>query len=565
MISNKTANKFLTVANEKTVDLFFKSADCIDGKLKSQPSREAIFSKYKKLSSEDAVLLVNSIKDSFVLDEILVKEKRKTVLREIARNINLSLESRLYLYQQSIITRDYELKDSVLKNMDPKFLVEMYLNDTSNRDINENIIYEKLSLTNDKDLALRFFKLVGVENIYQLAPLNINLTNYLAKELQYKDSRKDYYYFRSNRYSQNDVSKEDLVEFLKHFKSKDAFSFVLNLNESREFLELMDKEFIAHYISGLHTFNTDTINLARKHELLELLADSRSNPETEEAAEELVNEVGPILGLRVLTNHPNSEKATITIKNSLDKLLLSGSSSLNQLLNSYVEKHIELFDLEQYWKVSCVIPDKEINPKIMERLLASGNSMEMIIETIPEKLLNNIKYFPREFDYEKFYIRVLDIADRKCKARLLAKIIDEITPNYGDEEKFNSEFANQIIKELHNIGEGSFIVDLFLRDRLGSETNKYISNIIRNDNILLEEAIRKAGTRNLGAMSSLIDKISPSTGWGNLLRSEDVISAVYNYLDSHFSVDEKMWETALTVFDDWRGTLPELVEMCKKI
>lgn len=124
MLSSTTAQRLLPYASGEISTILFRASEEFSNHIINQPDSKAILAKWPSLSSDSACTLASSITDPDLLDTILIKERRKTVLRMIANNKALSLVSRAFLYQTSLITQDSDLRSYVLKEMPAKYFVE---------------------------------------------------------------------------------------------------------------------------------------------------------------------------------------------------------------------------------------------------------------------------------------------------------------------------------------------------------------------------------------------------------------------------------------------------------
>ena len=130
MLSPRVASQMLSVAEGPAVDILFKQAQELYF-LKDSPSDDLVLNQWPRLDSDSAIVLARAIKNSSVLDTILLKEKRITVLRTIAGNNFLSEVSRLYLFQVGLIRSDRDLTFAAAKGFGVNSIMEMVKNDKS--------------------------------------------------------------------------------------------------------------------------------------------------------------------------------------------------------------------------------------------------------------------------------------------------------------------------------------------------------------------------------------------------------------------------------------------------
>ena len=161
-----TAERLIPYAKGKALDILFSRTSTFDYGINAAPGSEIVKCKWFTLSSDDACAVVEVITDSDLLDWILLKERRKSVRKEIAKNKHLHPVSRLFLLQSANILGDNELAVRALRGFVANVMIEMYLSDPMiSFDIQD--LAEKLIVMQDVNLTLRVGEKAG-EILYHI-------------------------------------------------------------------------------------------------------------------------------------------------------------------------------------------------------------------------------------------------------------------------------------------------------------------------------------------------------------------------------------------------------------
>lgn len=564
---SKTAERFLPVADGDVVDFFLKKSSYIPSKLTSSPSEKAVMDVWQKLSADDLISLVRSINDANILDKVLVKEKRKTILRAIAENENLSQISRFYLYQLSIKFKDNELKESSLRYMDSRFLVESAINDSEfYNNIRINIFIDKLAHLGDVEISKKYFSKYGTEYLWRVATLNMELGVKLATELNYQHSEDNY-----SRYSIRNINREEIIsrdylkEYLNYFPSDASRSIVIELlDEKSDEIAKVSKDLLKYHIKNARYLSLEDILVAEKFDLIEELYNNQRIPDSEEAIDKLISLIGVERSGYLIIQHPNQEKSLAYFTKNYDSVIKNYKGSTNTLFR-YVEEHINEIGIANFWKIAELNFQGENLNGILTRLTKRGVNPQSLVEEIPTSLISKVRNLPSEINMELLYERAINSDDlNEVKSNLII-ILDTIIPRYEDIDPNNVNVIKLIFSQLHKLGMQKELVEYFQREGLNSEVREFVSEIIRTNPDVLESLIKNGSRINYSSFINLIDIISPEHGWSSMLRHEEVVESIFTYLKKNLGRDLNKWETAFTLFDDWRGTLPQLVEMCNKL
>ena len=567
MISKNTANNFLSVAQGDNIDFFFKAASEIHGQLKQQPTSEQIWARWNQFSSENLLSLIPNISDSDLLDKILIKEKRKTVLRTIAANSNLSLVSRMYLYQHSFTSDDYELRNLVLQFMEADFYIALALEDSSlSNHRNTNLTFSKLAEVSSEELVKQYFTVNGTEHLSVFATHNMGLANKIAKELDYQkssDGNTLRYGRKGNQIKEPTV--DEYREFLSIFSSPEAVSYVVNrCDGDLKLLAHIDSNLLKEYFKQKSDFTLEDVELAETYNLIPDLAKISHSTDSMEAAERLINLAGPTNCRKLILNHPDRRKAIEWFKANYQEMLMPLEQN-SYKVTQFADEFCEELGLESFWEIYDKFNEQNLSGATLELLNKNGFSYPMIIKAMPLRFVSKIKHFPNSFDYSALYSRYNEIEEHRVKVSFLETILENIVPRYGDDPYKEEDLVLNLIPDLYEVGAKDTILNLLYRRNINDKASTLIYNIIRNDPEMLENSVKNFSYRSSESLKGIIDLIAPKQGWGSMLRSRDITETIYDYLAIHLGDDQSKWETAFTVFDDWKGTLPELIHMCEHI
>ena len=567
MISKNTANNFLSVAKGNDIDFFFKAASEINGKLKQQPTSEQIWARWSQFSSENLLSLIPNITDSELLDKILIKEKRKTVLRVTATNINLSLVSRMYLYQHSFTSDDNELRNLVLQFMEADFYIALAIEDSAlSNHRNTNLTFSKLAEVSSEDLVKKYFSVNGMEHLSVFATHNMRLANKIAKELDYQKSNDSNTLRYGRKGSQIcEPTVEDYREFLSIFSSPDAISYVVNrCDEDLKLLAHIDSNLLKEYFRQKQEFTLEDVELAESYKLIPDLAKIAHATDSIEAAEGLIKLAGPVNCRKLILNHPDRSKALEWFMANYEDMIQPFEQS-NYKVTQFADEFCKELGLDSFWEIYDKFSEQNLSGSTLENLNKNGYTYAQILELMPLKFVSKIKHFPSNFDYSALYARYSEIEEQRVKVAFLEIILENIVPRYSDDHYKEEALVLKLIPNLYEVGAKDTILNLLYRRNINDNASKMIYDIIRQDPEMLENSVKNFSYRSSESLKGIIDIIAPNQGWGSMLRSRDITEAIYDYLAINLGEDQSKWETAFTVFDDWKGTLPELIHMCENI
>ena len=567
MLSSTTAQRLLPYSSAEVSNILFRASEEFSNTIKNQPDSQVILTKWPTLSSDSACTIVTSITDPELLDKILLKERRKTVLRKIAMNQALSLVSRVYLYQFSLTSNDNDLKAYSLKGLPPEHFIEMATNDNLIRSsTNSHLIFQKISDANNVDLTINYLKTQEPNHILNLIPYNINLVLKVSKAINYDFSGKD---IRVNRYGNRSNEKQNSV-----CDVKELYSLINNPRYDEFFIDLLggeidavsqiSKSLVITALRNLHSYSEKEILICEELDILDHLAEN-SQPESEAAAEMLLNKIDLSKAGKTILEHPNQD---LSIKWALKDFaaFLKIEKANSRSLNSFILRNIKELGLEKFWQLLKVSGEKDISSNFYEAFLREGYSSREFIESIPIEILGKQRSLPSDFDFLTFLERIERELDRDQRKICVEVILESMGRSYSRSELREKLIDVKAIKILHADGHKNTLLELLNKGRLSEEATSLIGDYIRQDPEMLTKACSLlTNSRNNEIIVSLVDMVSPSNGWSSLIRSPDVAQAAYNYLESKLEGDVNAWETALTLFDDWTGTLPALASAAHNI
>jgi hypothetical protein len=567
MLSSTTAQRLLPYASGEISTILFRASEEFSNHIINQPDSKAILAKWPSLSSDSACTLASSITDPDLLDTILIKERRKTVLRMIANNKALSLVSRAFLYQTSLITQDSDLRSYVLKEMPAKYFVEMVTNDQLVRSsTNNSLTLQKISEAEDVNLTIKFLETQEPNYLLQLITYNVGLVLKVGKKMNFDFSGKE---FRVNRYGNrsNDkpISAKEVKE-LYHLVNNPRYDefFIDLLGGDIDILSTISEKLVITALKNLHTYGAKEVQICEDLGILEHLANN-SQPDDETAAELLLTKIDPAKAGKTILEHPNQELAIKWALKDFDSFLKMEKINTRSL-NSFIVRNIKELGLEKFWQLYKLTGEKDISANFYDHVLREGYSEKSFVASIPNDLLEKLMSLPSEFDFISFLDRVSHELSYDRRRISIAVVMDSMGRSYSRSQLKEQETDVKAIKMLHADGHKDFLLELLNKGRLSEEATTLIGEYIRSDKEMLAKACSILNnSRNNDLIVSLVDMIAPPNGWSSLTRSPDVAHAAYLYLESQLKEDISAWETALTLFDDWTGNLPALASAAKTI
>lgn len=130
-VTRSTAERLLPYAKGPALEILFREAQDIRLNPGQTPSTELIIKRWERLSADSAVNVASVLTDTMAFDKICLREKRKTVRRAIAGNAHVHPVTRLFLLQEGLRTDDWDLISASLNSMAPTELLSTISGDRS--------------------------------------------------------------------------------------------------------------------------------------------------------------------------------------------------------------------------------------------------------------------------------------------------------------------------------------------------------------------------------------------------------------------------------------------------
>ena len=568
MISATSASKLLPYAKGKINDSLFAIADDLSY-LGSQPSSEMVLNRWGKIPAESAVHIASILEDSTLIDNILQKEKRITVLRSLALNKKVSYPSRIYLLQYGLILGDHELKSNAVKGFTPNELLAILHEDQRLQYVtNGNTVLEAVSQADDEDLKLKFLAANNGEYLYKLTYINLKDALYFGEKIGFawddpNGERINRYYARPNP----DATVEDLKAFLKVSKGKNTINFLHLITEGDlDIAYKVSEELFEYSLKNKNEFTLNDFKLLEKINYLEAISKFRLNPADESSADLYIEKMGAKNSIKVILEHPNNLSTLKYIKENFDQILIGlTESDMASKFFMYFNRNLFEFGFERAVKLYQSFPEKDYSQRLLDHMCKTGKSTEYILENLPSELLGRISEIPTEFNLELLLDRVIKEFSGSLKVKLLLAIIDSANRTYRRDYDAD-KVTLRAITGLYDEGAFNEIIELIQRDRLEEQSLDLAINFAKN-NSSMQVMLGNLGKnmRNTQVIVKLIDIVEPKQGWGEMLRYDSVAEKVYKYLESELQSNLSWWETAFTLLDDWQETLPKLVATAKTL
>jgi hypothetical protein len=533
------------------LDLVFASAHEFNGK--SQPSAALVRSKYSSLNAESATALVRVLTDTDLIDFVASKEKRKTVRTALACNPNLHPVTRLFLLQEGLRVADWDIIRATTDNMPSDMLLETWLGDPEirSRYIRDRTVLAALLSTENLDLATRVLSTAKSDNSYFITGLFEENTDRTMKLLDRIGYDLNSLPFRDLKFSSDAGASvvTRILEISGSYRQTLTRRLVETHTGDLAFFEFVDPKLLTLAIQASHRQSESDVEVIVRNGLVPELLNAALLRISSSTADTLMSVP---LGVRdralLALLHPDFTQAA---------KLVERPDIIIELLaeNERIQPNRFVVGVSPYLPsetVYALLPAM-VSISVMNLVELSRNmkvSVDTLLATFPPEVLLQIDSIPAHADRHQYLARARTLGnDHLCRTALSLSS--------------ETDLCNDMLRELVEI----------------LSTNNYQQNLsellIRMDHELATElvptyrehfvhAYLDSGRNRYRAewVDLIIDEIRPSTGWAHL---NHLTAPAVQYLTTLIGDDSALWETVLGLYENWTGTLDELVEASRNL
>lgn len=560
MVAPATAQRLLAHVRGQALDILFKDVRDIPRGLSSIPSSDLIRSRWSSLSASAAAQLAATIDDTDLLDYLADREKRITVRRELAGNRNLSEATRLYFLQEGLRLHDREVIAEALCKFSPTVLLVMLSQDEAlRRYSNDRLLGNQIADSGDSSLLIAIDEAFGRSYLESLlvnmVSNNPTSTLKLIAECGLEGLRLRHAYRRINL-ADDDVENHRLLLTLiddPEYRKDLALSFA----EQPKELAAISPELLPLMLTGKTKIDDLMVAVFSEHDMSAyLLANDNPQFATAEAADELYALARTEMERhRVIAAHPDYTRAVSLIDDDqalADNLqeILGGSRAVDWCLS-----HAAAFGIDRMWSLVGRLHEVTLSERSLTSLATSlAMTNDDVIDTVPVNLMARARSLPTFERHQNLLARVSsdDEAHRTTATALLAM------------NGVKAQTALEAVRYLLAAG-GPQVLGVLAEWLRRADEAPEIRSFLKEDPDIIN-ALIKENPRLLSSdwAVGMVDVLTPPYGWGSV-SNDRVIAAAMEHLHGLVGDERPVWESILTLWDQWSGSLASLAETSRRM
>ena len=558
MIEPATAERLLPYAKGEALELLFARTPTLDYGIGSAPSREAVISKWPSLSSDDACSIVEVVTDPTLLDWILLKDRRKSVRREIGNNKHLHPVSRLFLLQSALISKDDDLAEYAMSGFPARDLVAMYLDDP-NLPVDIHALADKLIELRDVELTLTVKDAAGELILHIITREDILFGLDVAEAAGIPVS---YLIKWSNlRYpiTNDEYSADDLRRILAALGDERGIPFVAGLaGDDIEKMIATNPRVAAYSLNQLDHIGADVATFCIERDLVTSLRLGEAAL-TDDALTVLIEADVWRENPTVLLQHPDRNRVLAMIGHDLAVVLAGAvAQGSGPAAGEWLASVADRFSPAALWDLVAVAGIRA-NSRFV-RALSPTTDEVALYRAVPDNLLTALEDLPDKADLS-------DLLERS--SRQPASVRQHVTLlvlGSSRTREVQDDIIDDAVDAMVSVFNDDAIVS-WLQAKPGTRpsTQELNSLVARHPEVIARIAERKGVLgRYISATPAIVALMRPANGWGAFV-AQTGAEEVYTVLSQIIGDAHELWEPALTLFDSWTGSLEELMATARAL
>lgn len=546
----------ISYATGTALDILFNKGGTVGVNFKSAPSSNLIRERWSKLSADLAISLAEVITDQILLDEIVAKEKRKTVLEALNRNKNLNSVTRLYLFQKSLSAESSIRTRDVYVNFPLLEKLEMAKNDSSlHRFINTYQLADEI-LRLDGDEIEKAFKLayeIDQDVLNGLLKNNGSLAIILAEKCGIS--------LRNHRLTTTPSldTPNELIRFLvNNAADKRSYATRIARNYRDDLKTLLEIDDALIDLNSDYMLSIENIKILQQYGRINNIIEKIHNKYRldDDAAEYLItngiDELTKCL-LAFRLSDPKRSAELLTYGNDLATGFQAAAQILERENRRWLRETAPFLSENQIVQALTLVPNLiELDYDTIQNFsdILKIEPADFVIK-LPKEVFVKITSLPENTDCEKILSYTSGDQDLYDRAINLVLRYKDIPDNV------KSQVADYILRSDDQQRIQNWLVKADL-DTITQMLTKHRNSITRN--------VLKIRPHNLaeGLLHLVISDLKPSTNWGSVTQN-DVLNAVMSRLNHLVGDDHHLWETVLGLYPTWSGSIDELVQASKNL
>jgi len=560
-VAETTASRLIPHANGVALDILFSKIKSGEPRLTVAPSSDAIRERWSTLPATLAVALITVIKDNELLDFIAARDKRKTVRQELLSNNYLHPITRIYFLQEGLRERDHEMVRSAIQGLPSAMMLELVVNDpTLRRHTRDRSIATALLECENADLAIHALTQLssGDSNKYALAwemfrenaDKALELHNAAGITLQGHVGRS------------SPKGESASVETLQHLiaMSGDPLHFRTSVAEEHAYnlpkLIAIDPDLLNLLEARRIEINKETVETFIRHNkastLIGLLKNySRLDAEAVSALAEVVTT--DTERVEIALAHPDHAFAASLVTDTSIFASHAAVAPVREFL-AWISCIAPYIGTEKTFELLRMMgPRLELSGIAVELLANSFNlSNDQMLAALPDDLLTTISSTPALEDRHAVLDRAISISD--ATAVHMATLAMQLR---GKELRLEIKAAAILLESREPERIAAWLSDASL---------EAVTAHMPTHALLITDVMRKS--RKLRSQEQwshlLLPYLEPVGGWKTVTEPH-LISAGMKHLTLSVGDDTKLWNTVLSLYEEWSGTLDQLVDAARSL
>ena len=548
-VASATAERLIGNATGVALDILFKTANDFTN-LAAAPSSELVLTRWSKLPAHAAYAVASVITDTDLIDKLAAKEKRKTVRVHLARNRHTHPVTRMYFYQEGLRLGDYEIRRAAARAMSVNEVLDM-LGSQSNivNDIDSSDFAEQLVAANDQNLVARFQQAVS-ENEFR----------YMAQKMLARDAKVALDLFDAigyeigmmrtiGRYESFNIDSIETYQRLIKSSNEDFRKGIIDrFGDEPEKLAKIDPELLEEINDVKLHVTTAVAEVFIEHNRIAALLRCHKRSIFQAEAVDALLAATDDPGLRVLLvlRHPEPRQvvgvvgepdafvsAAVGVDAPLVPWILENASSIGH------EYGLQLLD-----SLARIKNDFVINNSTLSNLSSQFKvNVDLLLTSMSDALFMKVASFPDLQEPRKVFERAKRLGVHRAVA-------DALVVSCTLDVKLAEECIDLLMEaEQHAT----------IRHWLRHQPFEMVEGIIVKHHDRLTEYLRADKDLHRSEWApKLITSFAPASGWSTV-RQTHLVNAALQYLQDEIGDDARVWETSLSLYDTWTGSLEELV------
>ncbi|MFM7088249.1 MAG: hypothetical protein ACKOW9_01805 [Candidatus Paceibacterota bacterium] len=554
--SPKKHPNLISYAEGVALDILFSKGGNVSAHFKAAPSSDLLRERWSKLTADLAISLATVITDQELIDEILLKEKRKTVLEALNRNQNMHSCSRLYLLQRAFVLDNFMRVRDIFVNFPLLEKLEMARDDKDlRRYINTYNLAEEILQLEPQELERAFALAYEIDDDIVSGMIKVNGQVALDLITKHEIPLKNHNFASAPSV---DTPVETIRTFLQNAGDRRSYAIRVARDyryDLKKLIEIDDAlvDLLNDYEMNLENVTTLVSNGKIKNVIDRIIAKYQVD---DEVADYLLSSGVDELTRCILAfrySDPKRSAELMVNGTQLSPCYQAAAQLLDRYSRRWLRDAAPFLTEKQIIDALQLVPDAlELDDTTLTHFAnLAGKKIDDYLLNLPKEVFLRITSLPSEVNFEKILLHMAKDHEAYDKVIYLALRHSEIP------DSVKHAVASHVLR---------------------SEDQTRIQNwLSRSDLATIEEALknhRSTITRNIfklrphnipdGVIDLVISDLIPNTNWG-MVTQHDILSAVMNRLKNLIGSEDHLWETVLALFPTWTGSVDALVQAARDL